>query len=107
MKAMEMIAYYVLGIPDLIDDICDKFDCVDLDTEYLKDIIEECSYRNLKNVGSIVIKNLYTQIIDDAIESYGFDADKFSFYIDGDYSELKYNGISIKQTSDIERLSNN
>lgn len=48
MKAMEMIAYYVLGIPDLIDDICDKFDCVDLDTEYLKDIIEECSYRNLK-----------------------------------------------------------
>ena len=107
MKAMEMIAYYVLGVPDLIDDICDKFDCVDLDTEYLKDIIEECSYRNLKNVGSIVINNLYTQIIDDAIENYGLDEGKFSFYIDGNYSELKYNGISIKQTSDIERLSNN
>ncbi len=106
MKAKEMIAWCVLGVPDLIDEICDNFDCADFTSEYLAQVISDSDPSNLYNVGNVIIRDLYEKIIECACEKYDLDREKFDYYIDKRASELTYNGYKITKDSDIEKITN-
>ena len=106
MKTKEMIAWCVLGVPDLIDEICDNFDCTDFTSEYLAQVISDCSPSHLSNVGNVIIRDLYEKIIEYACKEHHLDKEKFDYYIDRGSSELTYNGNKITKDSDIKNYEN-
>lgn len=95
MTTKDMVAYYVLGITDYIDRICDDFSAADFTTEDIEELISLCAPNNLKNVGNMLLKSLFNNIIEDACERYGLDEAKFDYYVDGMCSSLIYNGNNI------------
>lgn len=100
-----MVAYYVLGITDYIDELCDNFPFLDFTSDYLEEIITICSPNNLKNVGSTIISDLFQGIINYASKELGMDEEKFDYYIDGCCSDISYKNTSIHTMEELVKIS--
>lgn len=105
MTTKDMMAYYVLGITDIIDKICDNFSAADFTSEDLEEYIVLCTPNHLGNVGNMIISRLYNDIIDDAVERYGIDESKFDYYVDGLCSSLIYDGNTINSEKDLQKYA--
>ncbi|MGM9704737.1 MAG: hypothetical protein ACI3YB_01940 [Prevotella sp.] len=105
MTTKDMVAYYVLGITDIIDKICDNFSAADFTSEDLECVICGCAPYRLKDVGNRITYNLYNDIIDDAVERYGMDESKFDYYVDGLCSSLTYDGNTINSEKDLQKYA--
>lgn len=103
MTTKDMMSYYVLGITDIIDTICDNFSAADFTSEDLKEYICLCVPNHLGSVGNMIISRLYNDIVDDAVERYGMDKSKFDFYVDGMASCLTYNHDNINSEKDLQK----
>lgn len=78
---------------DKVDEILDKFD-LELDEDDVTRALSVC-YPRFDEFGNYLISDLYQRVIDEAVESLGFDERKFDYFVNGNDCWLMYdhNGI--------------
>lgn len=86
-----------------IDEICDTFDLDIFEEDFIEVLSNTTKY---DRVGNIIIRNLYDQVIEYALESYGkfLDEYKFEIYTNGMDSHLMYDREEIYNYQDIEDI---
>lgn len=105
MKTKDMVAYYVLGITDYIDELCDKFPFLYFTSDYLEEVITLCYPNHLKSVGNTIIHDLFEDIINHASKELGMDYEKFDYYVDGCCSNILYNNTPIHTMDELLEFS--
>ena len=89
---------------DMLDRICDGFN-VEL-TDYDIGTAIENNIDCLSNVGNDLIYRLYKAVIEKGVEEYGLSKDKFTYALNSMASRLFYDGESVSDADDLQRISN-
>lgn len=102
-----------LGIPEGMCKLYDKiendfrsWEYYNLEESFLKQVIKNTINEKGYKAGNILILDLFTQIIDhyvDAYCDYPLTEDLFKPIIDGDYSELQFNGKKVSSAKELDK----
>lgn len=90
-----------------VDDITDGFD-VDIDESDVRDILDTLRGdlwhpSHWERLGNELIRMLYCKVIGEWSDV--LDEDKFDYYLDGWASELKYDGKTVTNHNDLQRIA--
>lgn len=87
-----------------VDEITDNFD-VDINENEVYDLLS--SGLEYSRFGNALIRHLYMEIVERAVEELGLDEDKFSYYANGMCSDICYDGEDIYAWGDLEKIAEN
>lgn len=97
------------SVDNILDSICDNFD-VEITSEDVKTAMMINYNEELEEPISAqyyLISLLYNRIIENAVENYGLDNNKFSQHINANDSKLWYDGKQLYCSKDIEEIASN
>lgn len=107
MNTNDFVSCVVLRIPcEFIDKLCDEYD-LDFGDEDIEELLNCCSgdcfhESHYNSVGNMLVRRLFQDIIDKYNDV--LDEEKFDYYIDGNDSNLIYDGETIHSKKELDAI---
>lgn len=94
-----------LGVAsEKIDEICDNFDIYIHDKE-VYEILDLLEGKKFQKFGDLLLKYLFLQVADRAVEELKLDRGKFDWFTNGSDTHLYYSKVAIYRWEDLEHIA--